>query len=75
MLEDPASGRKMTVHTTKPGVQLYCGNWLSLDAKDAPHDQVSSAARHPLSWCVSIGGVPALNTRVDAISSFPSLLI
>lgn len=25
---DPKTGRKLTVHTTEPGVQLYTGNWL-----------------------------------------------
>ena len=35
-LHDPVSGRTMTVSTTAPGVQLYCGNWLD---KAAPHDQ------------------------------------
>jgi aldose 1-epimerase len=27
-LSDPASGRKMEVWTTEPGLQLYTGNWL-----------------------------------------------
>ena len=26
---DPVSGRRMTVFTTEPGVQLYTGNWLN----------------------------------------------
>lgn len=30
-LEDEASGRKMEVYTDLPGVQLYCGGWLSKD--------------------------------------------
>lgn len=29
VLADPASGRTMTVHTTKPGVQFYAGNHLN----------------------------------------------
>lgn len=28
VLRDPVSGRKMTVSTTQPGVQVYTGNWL-----------------------------------------------
>jgi len=28
-LFDPLSGRKLSVHTTKPGLQVYTGNWLS----------------------------------------------
>ena len=28
-LRDPASGRKLTVSTDQPGVQVYTGNWLS----------------------------------------------
>jgi aldose 1-epimerase len=27
-VQDPASGRRMTVHTTQPGVQIYSGNFL-----------------------------------------------
>jgi len=27
-VKEPASGRVMEVHTTEPGVQLYCGNFL-----------------------------------------------
>lgn len=30
-LEDEASGRKMEVYTDLPGIQLYCGGWLSKD--------------------------------------------
>jgi galactose mutarotase-like enzyme len=37
VLEDPASGRRMTVATDAPGVQLYTGNFLG--AGPAPHDQ------------------------------------
>ena len=28
VLEDPKSGRRLTVFTTQPGVQVYTGNWL-----------------------------------------------
>lgn len=31
VLEDKNSGRKMEVYTDLPGVQLYCGGWLSKD--------------------------------------------
>jgi aldose 1-epimerase len=27
-VKDPASGRTMEIHTTEPGIQLYCGNFL-----------------------------------------------
>ena len=39
VLRDPVSGRSMTVETTAPGVQLYTGNYLSKDPKDAPFTQ------------------------------------
>jgi aldose 1-epimerase len=39
LLEDPSSGRKMTVLTDQPGVQLYTGNFLSKDPSDGPHVQ------------------------------------
>jgi aldose 1-epimerase len=29
VVEDPASGRKMTVKTSQPGIQLYTGNYLN----------------------------------------------
>lgn len=29
VLEDKSSGRKMEVYTDLPGIQLYCGGWLS----------------------------------------------
>jgi aldose 1-epimerase len=38
-LEEPTSGRTMTVATTEPGVQVYTGNFLSKDAADHPHTQ------------------------------------
>ena len=25
---EPASGREMVIHTTEPGIQFYCGNFL-----------------------------------------------
>ena len=28
VLHSPASGRSMTVATTEPGIQFYCGNFL-----------------------------------------------
>ncbi|KNC85441.1 hypothetical protein SARC_02391 [Sphaeroforma arctica JP610] len=34
---DPESGRKMTVLTSEPGVQVYNYNHASADDKDAPH--------------------------------------
>ncbi|MEE1215529.1 MAG: galactose-1-epimerase, partial [Bacteroidaceae bacterium] len=29
VLTDPDSGRRLTVRTTQPGVQVYTGNWLT----------------------------------------------
>jgi len=29
LLKDPISGRKLTIHTTKPGLQFYTGNYLA----------------------------------------------
>ncbi len=42
ILRDPVSGRKMTVSTDAPGVQLYTGNYLSKDAADAPFTQYNA---------------------------------
>ena len=39
VLADPASGRRMTVRTTAPGVQVYSGNFLSKEPAAAPHTQ------------------------------------
>ena len=41
-LEDPVSGRRMTVSTDQPAIQLYTGNFLSKSAADAPHIQVGA---------------------------------
>jgi aldose 1-epimerase len=38
-VEDEESGRRMEVHSTEPGVQLYTGNFLSKDTNEAPHVQ------------------------------------
>ena len=35
-LEDPASGRAMTLHTSEPGLQFYAGNFL--DGSLVGHD-------------------------------------
>lgn len=34
VLEDPKSGRVLTVDTTQPGVQIYTGNWLAGSPKN-----------------------------------------
>ena len=34
VLSDPASGRKLTVITDRPGLQLYSGNYLNVPGKD-----------------------------------------
>lgn len=36
---DPKSGRKMEIYTTEPGVQLYCGNFLSGDPSNGGYKQ------------------------------------
>ncbi len=38
VLYDKESGRKMTVYTDLPGIQLYCGGWLSKDYTDGKGD-------------------------------------
>lgn len=37
--KDPASGRVMEVHTTEPGIQLYCGNFLDGSASGGGYKQ------------------------------------
>lgn len=42
MLTDEVSGRRLIIHTTKPGVQVYTANWLPSGTSDAsthPHKQ------------------------------------
>ena len=36
VLRDADSGRSLELFASQPGVQMYCGNWLSLDPRDAP---------------------------------------
>ena len=63
-LSDPVSGRKMSVSTTAPGVQLYTGNYLSKSAADAPHTQHSAV-------CLETQNYPnAVNT-----AGFPSAIL
>ena len=38
-LWDEESGRKLTLFSTQPGVQVYTGNFLSKDLNDFPHVQ------------------------------------
>lgn len=38
VLEDKESGRKLEVYTDLPGVQLYCGGWLSKDNTEGKGD-------------------------------------
>jgi len=43
-LTHPGSGRRLTLSGTQPGVQVYTGNWLSLNAVDAPYVQHNAVA-------------------------------
>jgi len=36
-LSDDISGRRLTVHSSQPGIQVYSYNWASKDMKDFPH--------------------------------------
>jgi len=36
-LSDDVSGRRLTLHSSQPGIQVYTYNWASEDAKDFPH--------------------------------------
>lgn len=38
-VKDPASGRTMEIHTTEPGIQLYCGNFLDGSASGNSYKQ------------------------------------
>jgi galactose mutarotase-like enzyme len=40
-LVDPVSGRKLTLHATQPGVQVYSGNWLDNTSWTDEPDQSS----------------------------------
>ena len=40
VLEDRESGRKMEVYTDLPGIQLYCGGWLSKDYTEGKGDNI-----------------------------------
>lgn len=66
-LEDPASGRRMDVETTSPGVQLYTGNYLKPSLKTpagipyGPHHGV----------CLETQGFPDSPNQPD----FPSTLL
>jgi len=36
-LSDDVSGRRLTLHSSQPGLQVYTYNWASEDLKDFPH--------------------------------------
>jgi aldose 1-epimerase len=63
-LTDEASGRQMIVEGTQPGVQIYTGNFLSLDAADNPYTQHNAI-------CLETQAFP------DSINqaSFPSVIL
>jgi aldose 1-epimerase len=65
-LREPKSGRVMTVSTTKPGLQVYTGNFLSgQKGKDGKEYKQRSAV------CLETGGLP------DAVNqpAFPSIIV
>lgn len=45
-LYEPESGRGIEIHTTEPGIQVYTGNWLNLDAAkdDKPYHRYAGVA-------------------------------
>lgn len=66
VLAHPASGRRMTVRTTAPGVQVYSGNFLAKDAAAAPHTQHAALC---LETCTFPDGVN------KAAAGFPSPIV
>ncbi len=65
-LRDPKSGRTMTVSTSKPGIQVYTGNFLfGQKGRDDKEYKQRSAV------CLETGGLP------DAVNqpTFPSILV
>lgn len=55
-LTDPASGRRLDVHATQPGVQVYTANWLS-----------SSISSNIISSNIGDGDSPSPHTQHNAI--------
>jgi aldose 1-epimerase len=66
ILREPKSGRVLTVYTTKPGIQLYTGNFLNgqKGAGGKEYKQRSAV-------CLETGGLP------DAVNqpAFPSIIL
>ena len=65
-LNDPKSGRTLTVYTDQPGIQLYTGNFLfGQKGKDGKEYKQRSAV------CLETGGLP------DAVNqpTFPSVIL
>lgn len=64
VLQDPVSGRSMSVYTDCPGIQLYTGNALNMSGKNGVHygnrsgialeTQFYPDAVHHLQWCQPI---------------------
>ena len=63
-LYDPQSGRRMTIRSTQPGVQIYTGNWLegcprSISGHEYRGDRVSGLSRQSEQARVSVGRAPS----------------
>jgi aldose 1-epimerase len=66
ILREPKSGRALTVYTTKPGIQLYTGNFLNGQKGAGAKEYKQRSA-----VCLETGGLP------DAVNqpAFPSIIL
>jgi len=68
-LIDPVSGRRLDVHATQPGVQVYTANWLSdREYGDFPHTQHNAV-------CLETQHFPDAVNQSRSNKNFPSVVL
>jgi aldose 1-epimerase len=77
-LVDPASGRKLTLHATQPGVQVYSGNWLDNtnltdDADQSAHAKFPHIMHNGI--CLETQHFPDAVNQAPSNAFFPSAVL
>ncbi len=73
-LTDPASGRRLDVHATQPGVQVYTANWLSNTSNTGDGDYPSPHTQHN-AICLETQHFPDAVNQSRCNKNFPSVVV
>lgn len=74
-LTDPASGRRLDVHATQPGVQVYTANWLSNSSSIGDDRDSSSPHTQHNAICLETQHFPDAVNQSRSNKSFPSVVV